>query len=315
MAAQLLPIDPPVFRGVEPYGLFAAARIIEGATGATLGGVKYPYRCDPATDTWPGPCADDIPPGEQKNLPANGQDLIEAHSFSVYAFETCPLVGYDEADLEGLARNSLLRGEQHDVEAAVWNGRGEFVGLTQRPDVTVLSPTPVSPVDALALAEWWMGKQDGLGVFHVNAIAATPMAAQDAVWRDGPVYRSTLGHTMAFGGGYGLNGPAGAPAPAGAAWMFITREVEIYRSVIRIDSGLRAQSNEHDSRAERIYVPVIPCPIAAVPVQVLSDGVTIPDLDPAFALTVAPAAGMAPLNATAVVTGEQGPVTLTWGDE
>lgn len=314
MAAQLLPIDPPVFAGVEPYGLFSAARIIENVQGAALAGVKYPYRCDPATDTWPGPCAD-VPTGEQKNLPANGMDMVESHGFAVYAFETCPLVGYSEADLEALARDSLRRGEQHDVERAVWHGRGEFVGLTQREDVTQLATDPVSPVDALALAEYWLGLQDGTGVVHVNAVAATPMAADDAVWRDTNVYRTTVGHTVAFGGGYGLTGPGGAAAPPGAVWMFVTRDVTLRRSQIRMASGLRPQSNEHDSRAERIYVPTMPCPIAAVPVQVLSASVTIPDLNPAFTLAVSPEQGQAPLGVTAIVTGEQGPVDITWGDE
>lgn len=313
MAAPLWPIDPPVFTGaVEPYGLFSAARLIENVTGPALGGVQYPYHCYPVTDTWPGPCADNGPvPGDQKNLP-NGMDLVQSHSFAAYAFETCPLVGYSEAQLEALAEDSLRRTEQHQVERAVWFGRGDFIGLTQRTDVTVLSATPVSPVDALALAEWWLGRADGTGIMHVNAVAATPFQAADAIWRDGLVWRTTMGHAMSFGGGYGLTGPAGAPAPAGAAWMFVTRDVVIRRSIIRTVSGLRPQSNEHDSRAERIYVPTIPCPIAAVPVQVLSDGVVIPDLEPAFSLAVAPEQGLAPLTVTAVVQGEQGPVDITW---
>lgn len=313
MAAPLWPIDPPAFAGVEPYGLFSAARIIENVTGPALAGVEYPYHCYPVTDTWPGPCADNGPqPGDQKNLP-NGMDMVESHSFAVYAFETCPLVGYTEAQLEALAEQSLRRTEQHQVERAVWFGRGDYIGLTQRTDVTVLSATPVSPVDAVALAEWWLGRADGTGTLHVNAVAATPLRTDDTVWRDGNLYRSALGHAISFGGGYGLTGPGGAAAPAGAAWMFITRDVVIRRSVIRTVSGLRPQSNEHDSRAERIYVPTIPCPIAAVPVQVLSEGVVIPDLDPAFGLAVAPEQGLAPLTVTAVVTGEQGPVDITWG--
>lgn len=314
MAAPLWPIDPPRFAGIEPYGLFSAARIIEGVTGPELGGVQYPYRCDPATDTWPGPCAD-VPDGEQKNLPANGQDLVESRSFSVYAFETCPLVGYEEAELEALARDSLRRGEQHDVERAVWSGRGDFIGLTERGDVTVLADGPVDPVTAVTLAEYWLGRQDGTGLMHINAIGASPLCDASMMWRDGNVYRSTLGHAMSLGGGYGLTGPGGASPAAGAAWMFITRAVTIRRSPIRVDSGLRAQSNEHDSRAERIYVPTIPCPIAAVEVQVLPDGVAVPDLDPDFAVAAAPAEGVAPMAVTAVVTGEQGPVEITWGDE
>lgn len=313
MAAPLLPIDPPAFAGVEPYGLFSAATVIENVTGAALGGVQYPYHCDPVTDTWPGPCAE-VPPGEQKNLPS-GMDLIESYSFSAYAFEVCPLVGYNETQLEALAQESLRRTEQHQVERAVWYGRGDYVGLTQRTDVVQLASAPVSPVDALALAEWWLGRHDGLGVIHVNDLAATPMLAADAVWRDGNVYRSALGHAMAFGGGYGFTGPGGAAAPAGAVWMFITRAVVIRRSQVRVDSGLRPQSNEHDSRAERIYVPTIPCQVAAVPVQVLSEGVTVPDLDPSFGITATPEQGPAPLTVTAVVTGEQGTVDMTWGDE
>jgi hypothetical protein len=315
MAAQLWPIDPPVFSGVvEPYGLFAAARVVDGVTGPRLAGVTYPYRCTPDGGTWPGPCAE-VPDGEQKNLPANGQDLIEAYGFAVYAFETCPLVGYTEAELEALARDSLRRTEQHLVERAVWFGRGDYLGLTQRTDVTILAPGPVSPVDAIALGEWWMGRQDGTGVFHINSIGAARLSADDVIWRDGPLWRTPLGHAMSFGGGYGLTGPAGVAAADGAAWMFITRDVTLLRSQMEVRSGLRGQSNEHDSRAERMYVPIIPCPIAAVQVQVLTDGVTVPDLDPAFSLTVSPTQGIAPVTVTAVVNGESGPVDITWGDE
>ena len=280
MAAPLLPIEPPVFTGVEPYGIFAAATVIENAAGAILGGVQYAYRCDPATDTWPGPCPDNEPPppGALKTLPANGQDIIMARPFAVYAFETCPLVGYTEPELEALARDSLRRGEQHEVERAMWLGRGDHEGFAQRDDVTVLSDTAVTPVEALALAEYWMGLQDGLGVFHVNPIAATPSRFGGGVRLDGAVYRSTMGHAMSFGGGYPLTGPDGEAPPTGAAWMYITRGVTIYRSSISVQSGLRPQSNEHDSRAERMYIPVVPCPIAAVPVQVLCGTNTVPEL-------------------------------------
>lgn len=267
MAGPPLPVDPPPFTGAEPYGIFSAATVIDNVTGAALAGVTYPYRCDPATETWPGPCAD---PDEPAKTVPGGTDVVVGRPFAVYAFETCPLVAYTERELEARVRESFQRGEQHAVEQALWGGRGDYLGFTQIPDVFDLAPgQTVSADDAVSLAEYWIGLQDGTGVLHINAGAAAEFTSNEVASREGPVYRSPLGHNYVFGGGYARTGPNGTEAGPGAAWMFITRPITLRRSRIRVNSGLRPQSNEHDSRAERVYVATIPCHVAAVHVKLL----------------------------------------------
>lgn len=322
MVAPPATIPAPIWTDDDlvPYGLLSAADItpvtLSDNDRPRLGGVQYNYRCDPVVDTWPAPC-DEVPDGLTKSRPG-GMDLITGTPVVTYGFETCSLVDYTEDQTRRLAEESLRRIEQGTLETALW------AQLAARTGTAILADTPLGITDALALAEWWLGRQQVRGMVHVNSINAAMAAGNDLLYpnRDGNARRyhaTPLGHRWVFGGGYGFNGPAGntVPSAENTGWMFVTRMVHLYRGPIDIQSGMLYRANEHDARAERIWVPVVPCAIAAIPIATVVNGdcEPIPIPTPALTLTATPTTGTAPLDVTAVVENETPPVSITWGDE
>lgn len=274
MAATLPPVSvdqPPA--GVLRYGLFNAARIVEGAplpSQHSLGGVQFqPDTCGQAR-LYSAVC----PPSTQAQKTFDlGTGVQTTRPFWVYSSIVCSPVGRDLTEQRQRAVRSLLAGEQTQVEAAFWDGGGVNAG----PSLTTIGATPVvttltsfgGRVSALLAAFYAVyGYQ---GTIHVNTAALGAAAFGNLLVRpdtpDVPRHLVTPDGTIwSFGAGYDVTGPAGVAPAAGSVWAFITGPVTIWRdseiSVQDPEQTFDRPTNQARVVAERGYNVSPDCPTA-----------------------------------------------------
>jgi hypothetical protein len=181
-----------------------------------------------------------------------GTDFSVGSPFLVYESARCLAMGYTDADTK--ARRRLALHEQHYVETRV--SAVEFAGA-ERLNSSNAYPSMGRAVAALedVIADWF----GGIGVVHVPRFAYAGLAADMMIARDGPRMRTPLDNLVAIGAGYSGNGPDGAPAGAGQAWIYATGPVIAYRSEVIAREEFDHQRNLRTAVAERSYALTFDC--------------------------------------------------------
>lgn len=198
-----------------------------------------------------------------------GLPVVQGTAFGVVDGITCfTLSGRSEQELQALARERLAIHEQLAVERVFW--QRELGGLGA-PGVTVLPP-PSGTAWPLSrgvgeLERAIAGKSGAVGIVHAPRDLAAVADHLGIVHKQGPQLVTALENVWAFGAGYSNNGPNGAPAPAGQAWIYSTGNVVARRTPVQVDAVLDPSRNERIVRAERDYVLTADCPAYAVLVQ------------------------------------------------
>lgn len=226
-------------------GLLSVANVQTAPGGAALQrGVDYRTRpCGPARDV----------PTDGSEKQFDDPETVTGTPFAIYRGTLLSLL--DEADIS--AEDLLDSGSSFAVEAALQR-------TVLNPTATVVGdPTGVSPRMALALLEQYAGERYmGVPTFHVNRFGAVFMPLETES-EDG-VVTTKQGSFVANGAGYGPAGPGGVNAEAGQFWLYVTGQVNLWRSEILTREGYDLKKNQRVLLAERIYIPTVECIVAAV---------------------------------------------------
>lgn len=185
--------------------------------------------------------------------------VVQGLPFSVYKTVECQSLVDDDT---AWARNAFALGEAHGVESAFMQAV-----LAQPTTAQPVGPTALSLVNGIATLEGYAADVYGaVPTIHVPRSVATRALAKD-VFDAGLDYTLTTkqGALVANGGGYSLNlGPAGEPAGAGQAWIYVTGQVTLTRGPVAVHRVLDHTNNNQVTLAERTYVPTVDCFAAAV---------------------------------------------------
>ncbi len=261
----------------RPYGLLSVAQTIEDSDDHLSMGVEYETTGCGTTHATLGECyeaaAEAQALGGGNLTEAERQVLVEGDPFTVYALESCTLVGSGGAGAaEERARRILANGESRGIEAGF-----EAQVLAVADDLTPVQGTALSPLNALAvLEEYAADNYGGSPTIHVPVGTVTHLGMHTLTARANRL-ETLQGALVAGGAGYGKTlqlGTEAAPgfeAPAGARWAFVTGAVVVRRGPVE-ESGLvvdhsRPASNVYHALAQRPVVITHECLSAAVLVQ------------------------------------------------
>lgn len=268
-------IPGPLIPGPEPaatrYGLFAAASgpmdLPEKARG---GGLRYiPVTCGEA-HTYPIACSGGaVLHAEKEADPQN--PLVETGAFAVYASIECGSVGYTEAELHTQVVRRLLNGEQGAAEYALWTGLAADTSVLDIENLVesgqaVSNPADESLVATIAALEAWAYRTQGYGgVAYIHAPVEVAAYAGDhhlIEFRNGLKY-TPFGSVWVFGGGYPGTGADNAAPPAGGAYMYITGQVNVWRSpdifTYPVEQTMDFETNQRFLLSEREYAIGFDC--------------------------------------------------------
>ena len=260
-------IIPPVYVNnphplVPRYGLFdVAVGPLDLPEHARAGGLDYQTDACQLPDGYAIACTPDV---TEKTFD-DGPDTITGTPFVVRSSLTCGAVGLTEQLLRQRLVNRLRAGEQAAVEnifsaAAV----GQSPGL---PGASVVTPDCTDIVGTVGALEEALYSTYGLiGVLHVPFLAASFMKDHHLVEKDGRIWRTVLGTAVSIGN-YNNSSPADpqVPAAAGAAWIYITGSVAIWRTpdsqvfTTSMAQALNRTTNQVLGQAEREYVVTFEC--------------------------------------------------------
>ena len=247
----ILTIEAPAITGKPRGGLMQVANVIDQADGVyTYDGVKYETAL----------C------GPNRRIPAAGVDKTfditgtnASIQFGIYRGIEAPVLTHLGDSLAAVTE-SFNNGESWAIERAVQ----ELVLNTKAVDITPTPGTALTNVkEAIGLLEQYA--QDnyvGLPIIHGNRIATTlipDLQVDKETWAMHTVH----GTPIANGGGYYSVGP-GQTAAARQAWLFVTGQVNIFRSPLRAYEAPGLKMNRDFALAERTYSVTVECITAAV---------------------------------------------------
>lgn len=188
-----------------------------------------------------------------------------ATPFVIVSGVSCTLIA--TPDIVQKAREALASAEQRLVEQHFWATQ-----LAASGPALPAGGAAVPLIDAVAALEEYLRDTTGaVGVLHSDAYLAPYAANLDVISELNPetVKRTALWTPWAFGGGYARTGPTGQAAPAaGQAWIYATGPVVVHRGDIfphlQAKDGFSVTTNQDFQIAERSYVVIPDCPVAAV---------------------------------------------------
>lgn len=284
-------VDGPSFTPL-PYGLLTtlASEIRSPDNSHWQFGVNYRTVCAQANTTF-----DDCfavtgtglgTPGEPPLKAATAEvDYRGATAFTVFAEVDCSPVGFWD-DAPSVIGDVLTQSEQWQVENALWTGiaGGQLTvfphlaadaaivdnfGITLQTAATIVSgglTVPLDVVEALGRLEYELANcYDGIGVIHAPRSLLAPLAEATLIVETENGYRTVGGNVIVFGAGYTGTSPTGT-SESGAAWMYATGAMFIYRSPAQVipiypDRSSSRGTNSFDRAentlraiAERTYV-------------------------------------------------------------
>lgn len=268
----------PINGKPSPHGLLGGC--VDEVTTANvheLNGTEVPaYACGPA-HPWQD-CPD--PAGGWTNPLTKVVDRAGWCSFepvTAYVELDCSVVGFPFNEAQDAAMARLELGEQTVLEE--WFMRRGLSWLAGGTTGTEFDLTPgagaVHIVSGIGLLETWLAENyGGQGVIHAPIGTASLLGKHHQF---DPAYNCPTtwgGNTVILGGGYSANvGPAlkpaaGAVAPAGEAWLYITPPMRIRRedrhNVITQEwQGVNTLVNDRTAVAEATFVPEVACCMAA----------------------------------------------------
>lgn len=187
----------------------------------------------------------------------NIEDHTDTEVFTAYRGVDEPLlrgVGSGQAALEEL----FEVGESLYVEAKVQE-------LLLSPFATDITPTPGTPVKdldaALGLLEQWIATR----YFYRPTLSGNLLVA-DLIQKGRPaaVTETVHGTPIASAAGFGPDGPGSAVAGPGAAWLYISGQINVWKGPANVQGGPDLKKNRDLSLVEKSYAVSIDGPVAAI---------------------------------------------------
>lgn len=255
------------------YGLLTVASgPIDLPAHGRGGGVRYvPVTCG-ESHPYPIDCsAGVVNPVEKEGDPDNAE--FDALPFVVYSSILCGSVGYTSREFIDKVEARLRLGEQGAAEMALWTGAtaptgGIDLGITALADtgdnISVADNSSAPAV--LAAMEAWIYRTQGYGgiaYIHAPVEAASWFGSEYLVIEKNGIKYTPYGSIWVFGGGYPGTGAAGAAPPAGGMYMYVTGQVNVWRSsdvfTYPIPQTLDRTSNQYFLLSEREYAIGFDC--------------------------------------------------------
>lgn len=176
----------------QGYGLYAAATLLNSDVPRELmSGVDLlPFNCDTGFGTYSTELCSADEPAEK--APGERGDPQHFDPMIVWAAAEC---APDQTEDEEMARARQILALQEPllVESAFAARLLADAGTAD---------TAASLLEAIGLAEAWMGERGYPGVIHASRRYAAEAGSLNALNGSGAVYRTHLGNIWAFGGGY-----------------------------------------------------------------------------------------------------------------
>lgn len=280
------PLVPPPTRTALSYGLLSVSQTPVDTDDHWQLGVRYePDACTPGEVTFEV-CP--VTGSPELKVPTGDMTTRAANPVTVYAYLACNPVGNWD-DYEQRLDRAFVAGEARAIEREFWTGEsgllphlaadtpqssaGPFDSqVVLQTAATVVTGGPVDITEGVALLEEALaGCYGHEGVLHVPPAAVAHLTAKTLITRDGPRFRSPMGHLVAAGAGYTGSSPVGAAPVGGVYWMYATGAVFARRSTVRHTStrqqALDRSTNSMVFIAERTYVIGWDCCHFAIPVR------------------------------------------------
>jgi len=264
---------PSISGEPSPYGLLGCAIEVVGAGDVhELNGTDTaPQGCGPATlwqdcpeagNGWTNPVT----------KPFDRMDSCTFEPFTATKGLVCSMIGTDQDEMDAAALEALRLGEQFAVEE--WFMRRGLSWMANGNDLTP-GAGALHVVSGIGALETWLAENyGGTGTIHVPVGVASLLGKNHQLDPHRNCPTTWAGNTVVYGGGYSVNvGPvaqpgAGAEAPAGEAWIYITPPVRIRRSPRELAGGSVPVSpdvtvNDIYAEAEATFVAEVACCTAA----------------------------------------------------
>jgi hypothetical protein len=199
--------------------------------------------------------------------------------FTLIGSYDCSTGGRRAQDAFDIARARLLAREEQGAERIFWTGVTVDGVLssslaTGDNEVALVDVTgaggALDPITALDVLEEAMAEcVPGQGVIHVPYRAASTLASQNLVVRDGDRMLTHTGQPVIFGAGYPGTGPDNDAVADGEAWIFGTGQVMVWRGEPFLTPPNLAEAvdrtiNDVTVFAERTYAVGFSCCLFAV---------------------------------------------------
>lgn len=231
----------PDYLNPQPFGLYAAATVLESQTRLQFGVDWWPRNCGPSGVWVPDVCPD---PDTLDRKTGDRPENVEFPPATVWATDECglfePVDGMRDRAVQLLRLKEPIHVEEHTATL-----------LLQRD--TPLPPA-ASLVEAVGALEESLGGTLGFsGVIHARRGLAAQLAAARLVERQGTQLVTPLGNRWVFGGGYGLLGNT----------MVATGPVTVMRDDVTTRTAVDHTINEQQVVAERTVVVGWECPAFA----------------------------------------------------
>lgn len=192
---------------------------------------------------------------------------VTGDPFVVVTDLTCGLVGLTEENTREFLRTRAIAGEQARVEQTFSAGTcGVNPSLANSTPLATALAASANPVAAIGLLEEALYSTYGLvGVLHIPYFAAPWFKANHLIDLDSAgIWRTASGTAVSIGN-YDGTSPAGVAPGAGAAWIYITGQVSIWRAAESdvfyspFADSLNRSTNQWNGYREREYIVSYEC--------------------------------------------------------
>lgn len=247
-----LEVTAPEPRGLR-YGLLTAASgpldLVEHGLSAGL--IYEPVSCGHA-HLYPVECPPDDPPTVKVFDPLNG--FVTATPFVAYASLRCGAVGNSAEAIRTKVLRRLANGEQTVAE----QGMATVLAGAATP---VVAPDPDDIRSVIGALEQWLYGVGGanygnVGYLHLPPRYANYAGSNGVLFQQGPLWRTHMGTTVVFGGGYPDTGE-----------IYISGHTTVWRAAdINVpdpNQTFDRTANQYLVLAEREYAVAFDC-VAAV---------------------------------------------------
>jgi len=217
-------------------------------------------------------------------------NFCHADPFNVIGSFDCSVGGrvrqYKAGEAFEIARQRLLRWQEHKVEEVFWTGlttsgavNPSLQGGNDECDIDVIDLTPgggeLDPVGSLAALEEALTDIVPMGVIHVPFGLATYLKRFNLIEVENGVAYTVTGTPVVIGAGYPGSGPANVAAGAGTTWMFATGPVAVWESSVALVPDDLSQSidrsiNDITVYAEKYFAVGYSCTSLAINVELIA---------------------------------------------
>lgn len=194
-------------------------------------------------------------------------NIVTGDPFVIVTDLTCGLPSMTEARMRNFLREKAIAGEQAAVELTFSTGAcGANPSLADSTPVATALPASPDPVTAVGILEEALYSTYGLvGVLHIPYFAAPWFKANHLIELDSAgIWRTPAGTAVSIGN-YAGTSPVGVAPGAGAAWIYITGQVSIWRTpesevfYTPFDAAINRATNQVNAFREREYIVTYEC--------------------------------------------------------